>query len=92
MGDVGCLGGYGVGTGGVYIVLLKIGLVYLDLNFIILLIFIPLRTVPKFSSAHLMQFFKLIPIVQPHLSISNSKKVMEVFLFGNTPLSLYEKN
>ena len=92
MGDVGCLGGYGVGTGGVYIVLLKIGLVYLDLNFIILLILVPLRTVPKFSSAHLMQFFKLIPIVQPHLSILNSKKVMEAFVFGNTPLSLYEKN
>ena len=70
---------------GVYIVLLKIGLVYLDLNLIIPLILVPLRTVPKFSSAHLMQFFKLIPIVQPHLSILNSKKVMEAFVFGNTP-------
>ena len=64
VGVGGCLGGYKVGTGGVYIVLLKIGLVYLDLNFLILLILVPLRTLPKISSTHLMQFFKLIPMVQ----------------------------
>ena len=58
------MGGYGVGTGGVYIVLLKIGLVYLDLNFIIPLILVLLCTLPKFGSMHLMQFFKLIPMVQ----------------------------
>ena len=61
----GCWGGYGVGTGGgVYIVLFKMGLVYLDLNFLILLIVVPLCTLPKISSTHLMQFFKLIPMVQ----------------------------
>ena len=60
----GCWGGYGVGTGGVYIVLFKMGLVYLDLNILIPLILVPLRTLPKISSAHLMQFFKLIPMVQ----------------------------
>ena len=54
---------------GVYIVLFKIGLVYLDLNFLIPLILVPLilvqlRTVLKISSAHLMQFFKLNPMVQ----------------------------
>ena len=53
---------------GVYIVLLKIGLVYLDLNFLILLILVPLIlvplcTIPKISSTHLMQFFNLIPMV-----------------------------
>ena len=66
---VGCFGGYGVGTGGVYIVLFQIGLVYLDLNFLIplilvLLILVPLHTVLKISSTHLMQFFKLNLMVQ----------------------------
>ena len=54
VGVGGCLGGYGVGTGGVYIVLFKIGLVYLDLNFLIPLILVPLHTLPKISSTHLM--------------------------------------
>ena len=43
---------------GVYIVLFKIGLVYLDLNFLILLILVPLHSLPKISSAHLMQYFQ----------------------------------
>ena len=59
VGVGGCLARYGVGTGGVYIVLLKIGLVYLDLNFLILLILVPLILVPlctlsKISSTYLM--------------------------------------
>ena len=49
---------------GVYIVLFKIGLVYLDLNFLIPLILVLLHTLSKISSNHLMQFFKLIPMVQ----------------------------
>ena len=64
VGIGGCLGGYGVGTRGLYIVLFKIGLVYLDLNFIIPLILLLLHTLPKMSSTHLMQFFKLILMVQ----------------------------
>ena len=65
----GCFGGYWVGTGGVYRVLLKIGLVSLDLNFLIplilvLLILVLLCTVLKISSTHLMQFFKLNPMMQ----------------------------
>ena len=50
--------------GGVYIVLFKMGLVYLDLNFLILLILVLLHILPKISSTHLMQFFKLILMVQ----------------------------
>ena len=60
----GCWGGYGIGTGGVYIVLFKMRLVYLDLNLLILLILVLPHILPKISSIYLMQFFKLIPMVQ----------------------------
>ena len=63
LGIGGCWGGYGVGTGGVYIVLFKMGSVYLNLNFLIPLILVPLCTLSKISPTHLMQFIKLIPMV-----------------------------
>ena len=67
IGDVGvggCWGGYrGRYWGGVYIVLFKKGFDLFRFNLLIPLILVPLHTLMKISSTHLMQFFKLIPMV-----------------------------
>ena len=77
---------------GVYIVLLKIGLVYLDLNFLILLILVPLHTLPKISSAHLMQSFQADSNGTNPISLSQIVKKLWRFLCLVIPPSLYEKN